>query len=177
MKKTNVIETDRLVLRPFTLEDVPALYRMSQEDGMAKWIPDQVYEDEEEAKGVVEFLMAQYGEKSTPKEAPYVIGVVLKDTDELIGHVGLSPLGEDVELGYAIAENHHGNGYATEAVEAMTHWALNELGLPSVLGVVDRDNRASWKVLEKVSFQFIDEKVKEAFGREGMCRTYRKQNG
>ena len=175
MEKTNVIETDRLVLRPFTLDDVSDLYRMSQEDGMAKWIPDQVYEDEEEAKGVVEFLMAQYVEKPTPNEAPYVIGIVLKDNDGLIGHVGLSPLGEDVELGYAIAEKQQGNGYATEAVEAMTHWALHELGLPSVLGVVDSNNIASCKVLENASYRFIDEKVKEAIGREGMCRTYRKK--
>ena len=170
------INTKNLVLRQFTLEDVPVLYQLSQEDGMRQYIPDQVYKDEEETEGVVKFLMSQYENPPTPKEAPYVIGVVLKETNELIGHVGLSPLGDSVEIGYAIADKHQGKGYATEAVVAMSRWGLDDLKLSEILGVVDSDNKGSCKVLEKSSYEFVQEKEKKAFGRIGLCSTYKITN-
>ena len=52
-----MIETKKLLLRPFTLNDTGKVFQMSLEDGMKKWIPDQVYDDENEAHEVLEFLI------------------------------------------------------------------------------------------------------------------------
>ncbi len=177
MLKNNNIETANLILRQFCMEDVSVVYSLSQEEDMRRWIPDQVYEDEKEAADVLQYLMAQYMDLPTPNKTPYVLGVVLKETDELIGHVGLSPIDKDVEIGYAIAENQQGKGYATEAVVAITKWAINVLGLSEVLGIVDSKNQASCKVLEKSGFDFVEKNSREAFGRNCLCRVYRKDNG
>ncbi|MTI67653.1 MAG: GNAT family N-acetyltransferase [Firmicutes bacterium] len=172
--KNNTIETENLILRPFNMEDVSDVFILSQEESIHKWIPDQVYKDKHETKEVLNFLLAQYKEIPTPNESPYVIGIVLKETKELIGHIGLSPIEEDVEIGYAIGENSQGNGYATEAIKSITSWAFKNLRVSKILGIVDSNNKASWKALEKSDFDFVDESKREAFGRDTLCRVYQK---
>ncbi len=56
------------------------------------------------------------------------------------------------EIGYGIAENFCGCGYATEAVTAVTLWALSQKGINRVTAEVDKENVASVKVLEKSGF-------------------------
>jgi ribosomal-protein-alanine N-acetyltransferase len=174
MKTDIVIETDHLFLRHFSVDDLGKVFHMSQETGVRRWIPDQVYEDEAKAEGVIRFLSEQYVQEPNPRKAPYVLGVALKDTHELIGHVGLSGTDDGVEIGYAIEEKYQGKGYATEAVRAMSDWAVSKLSLPHVLGIVAGDNKASCRVLEKAGYVFVEEKEKNAFGRYGLCRIYKK---
>lgn len=57
------------------------------------------------------------------------------------------------EIGYGIAEEYRGHGYATEAVTAMAAWALQQDGVSCVTAEVDRDNAASVRVLEKSGFE------------------------
>lgn len=172
--KQIILETEHVILRFFAVEDADKIFRMSREEGMRLWIPGQVYHDEAQAGGVVRFLCEQYAHEPDPQNAPYVLGVELKDDRELIGHVGLSATGDDVEIGYAIEEKHQGKGFATEAVRGMTDWALAELKLPCVLGIVASENKASVRVLEKAGYRFVEEKKKHAFGRYCLCRIYRK---
>src|SRR5262245_42713492 len=151
------VDTARLLLRPFVLADVAKVYAMSQEDGIRRWIPDQVYADAAHAEQVVRALMAFTDQAPVPAERPYVLAVVLAETDELIGHVGLSPSRGAVEIGYAIEARMHGRGLATEAIAAMSAWALDELLLPQVIGVVGAENVASRRVLEKAGFALTAE--------------------
>ena len=144
-----MITTARLVLRHFTLADVPALYAMSREPLLGRWIPDQVYRDEAHAEEVARLLMSLATHRD-PRTKPYVLGI--EHGGALIGHVGLSAARGSVEIGYAIAQAQHGKGFATEAVAAMSSWALAELGLPEVLGIVEAENVPSCRVLEKAGF-------------------------
>jgi RimJ/RimL family protein N-acetyltransferase len=154
-----VIATRRLLLRPFVLADVPKLFAMSVEEGMRRWIPDQVYRDERHAEEVARALIALTEREPEPAARPYVLGVERHETGALIGHVGLSPARGSVEIGYAIEQRLHGQGFASEAVKAMADWALAELGLPEVLGVVAADNASSCRVLEKAGFARIAEET------------------
>lgn len=147
-----MLTTPRLCLRPFTVADVAKLYAMSQEDGIRRWMPDQVYTDVAHAEDVVRALIGFTERAPEPAVRPYVLAVVLVEHDEVIGHVGLSPARGSVEIGYAIEACMHGRGLATEAVAAMAAWALRELGLPEVLGVVGANNAGSRRVLEKAGF-------------------------
>lgn len=164
--------TQNLILRPFTINDVRRIYQLSQEDGLKQWIPDQVYKDENEAKDVIEYLMSQY-QSPDPHKSPLVVAVVQKSTDEVIGHVGLSPKDDLVEIGYAIEEGYFGRGYATEAVKVMSDWAKKTLGLKTILGIVASENGASGKVLEKAGFKLFDEKEMFYLGKKRRCREYR----
>lgn len=160
-----MLSTPRLLLRPFTLSDVAKIYAMSQEAALRRWLPDQVYRDERHAEEVVSALMAFTAKDPEPRRSPYVLGIEQRATAVLIGHIGVSPARGSVEIGYGIEERLHGNGFATEAVTAMAAWAMRELALPELLGIVDRDNSASRRVLEKSGFVQNGELVKTVDGR------------
>lgn len=155
----NQVQTQRLILKPFSLSDAEKNYKMSIEKGMKDWIPDQVYESKAQAREVLEYLIQQCDKELSPKDAPIVYGVYLTNNSELIGHVGLSPLVEDVEVGYAIEEKEQKKGYATEAVKAMTKWGLEKFNLSHVVGAVEDKNIYSCKVLEKAEYKLVEEKV------------------
>jgi ribosomal-protein-alanine N-acetyltransferase len=145
-----MLATPRLLLRPFTLADVPALFALSIEPGLQRFIPDQVYRDVAHAEQVARVLIAFTDQPPVPRTRPFVLGI--EHANALIGHVGLSAARNSVEVGYAIGEQHQGAGLATEAVTAMTSWALSALHLPEVLGIVSIDNTPSRRVLEKAGF-------------------------
>ena len=166
-----MISTSRAILRPFTLADVPKLFLMSVEAGMRRWIPDQVYRDEQHAEQVVRALMDYADRAPDPRVHPYVLGIEHKATGCLIGHVGLSPARGSVEIGYAVEDEHQGAGVATEAVTAMAAWGLIERALPEVLGIVATDNAPSRRVLEKAAFVRIGESVD---GRSNPVLIYRR---
>lgn len=168
------IETTSLRLRHLTLKDTPKIFAMSQEDGMRAWIPDQVYADEGEAARVMKYLIAQYQRPDVPVKAPLVLGVCLRESDELIGHVGLSACPQGVEIGYAIEAAHQGQGHATAAVRAMVELGLRSFALPCVFGIVARDNAASCRVLEKAGFELVDEATRPLHGVARSVRTYRR---
>jgi ribosomal-protein-alanine N-acetyltransferase len=172
---TQPIETASLILRRFVTQDAGKVFAMSRESGMRTWIPDQVYESEGAALDVLRYLIAKYKNPATPARAPYVLGVCLLSSSELIGHVGLSPLGHQVEIGYAIEDRHQGRGFASEAVAAMSEWGIRRFNLPQVLGIVASENIASCRVLENAGFVLADESMGRLHGRPGLVRTYHKK--
>lgn len=167
------LETETLVVRPLAISDVRTIFRLSQEKSLGEWIPDQVYEDEAEAASVIEFLKLQYEPSPDPAQRPFVLGVALKETGELIGHVGLSSLSDgEIEIGYAIGEAHQGNGFATQAVAAVSRWALSNLDLPKINGIIALENVGSGRVLEKAGFDLEEESNRNYLGKIRPCRKY-----
>jgi len=166
------IPAQAVFLRKFVPEDADKVFKMSIEKSMKTWIPDQVYRDVAHAQEVLAFLIDQYHNDVTPTTAPVVLGVCLAETGELIGHVGISPIENDVEVGYAIEEKQQGKGYATMALRAMCDWALTEFSLPHILGIVATENHASCRVLEKAGFRLMREEIGKMHGRECLRRRY-----
>ena len=146
-----LLETERLYLRKYTLDDVGKNYLYSQEESRKKGIPNEVYADMQASRENVEFIISTYDKN----DFPYVYAVALKDTDEYIGHVSLSEIPEGIEIGYAICEKHQGKGYATEIVKAYAAWGKKELSLEKIYGEIYPDNTASKKVLENAGFTFV----------------------
>ena len=58
-----------------------------------------------------------------------------------------------IEIGYGVVDDYQGCGYATEAVETAVSWALKQKKIKRVIAEVDKDNRASIRVLEKSGFK------------------------
>jgi RimJ/RimL family protein N-acetyltransferase len=162
-----------VLLRPFAAADAPAILALSQEDGMRTWLPDQVYADLGAARRVVGQLLAWLREPGTPLRAPFVLAVCRDDAPAPIGHVGLSPLADEVEVGYAVGERWQRQGFASAAVRRMVEWGLPRFALPRVLGIVADDNAASWRVLERVGFALVSRIPGTLHGRAGLMRTYR----
>ncbi len=162
------LTTERLLLRPFAMEDAEAVFRMSREETLKQRMPDQVYDSMEEAVKVAAFLK----DKAEKGEWPLVLGVAIKETGELIGHVGLSHIEEGVEIGYAVAMAQQGKGYAAEAVAAFSGWAASHFSLAGIWAILMADNLPSRRVLEKAGYVYQWEKKKQAFVGEHLCRCY-----
>ena len=79
--------------------------------------------------------------------------IELKDGTH-IGELCFKGLNEEgsTEIGYGIADNHQGHGYATEAVSALAEWALHQSGVTCVTAETEESNIASQKVLKKAGF-------------------------
>ncbi len=158
---TKMPETERLILRCFRSEDARALYENHMDPEVRKWFSNECYADPEEAKDAIRF----YRECVNGKRLPYVLGVELKETGELIGDTGISAVEgkkDETEIGYCIGEKYRNRGYATELLKAMTGFVFSEFGTKVIYGRVVHGNEASVKVLEKNGYRF----VKEEFGAE-----------
>jgi ribosomal-protein-alanine N-acetyltransferase len=153
------IETEALVLRPFELGDAPAVYALSNEPAARQWLPSQVYADEVAARGVLKFLIEQYAAPADPRRGPYVLAIDHRSDGTLIGHVGLSPFEDDVEVGFAVAEAYQRQGLAVEAVIAACRWALGRFGLPRILAIAAQSNLGSRKVLARAGFKHQADRV------------------
>jgi RimJ/RimL family protein N-acetyltransferase len=160
------LETRSLLLRPFARSDVEAMLAMSQEDCARKWLPSQVYRDEAHAAAAVDWLIRQFDLQMTPMTNAFVFGVADKATGRLIGHVGLSPLFDGVEVGFGIARSEQGKGYATEAVSRACAWGFERFSLLAILGVTDAENAASQRVLRRCGFRRKEEKMMRLQGVE-----------
>ena len=170
-----VVDTEVLFLRHLTLADTATIFRLSQEHGMKAWLPDQVYADEAEAREVLRSLVAHY-DAASPLRAPYVLGVCLSASHELIGHVGFSPCEYGVEVGFAIGEADQNRGYAKQAVFAGTSWALSGFGLSSIHAIVAAANVRSCRVLQSCGFESVGLIQRKLHGVERTVRICRFTN-
>ena len=140
----------QISLRRFTMDDTQKIFQMSKEESLGRFLPDQVYQDYDEASNVLAFLIRS-SEGIHIESHPYVLGVILND-DELIGHVGASKIEEGIEIGYAIETQHQGLGYAQKAVSQMLQLLEVNTNVREIYGIVDPKNEASKKVLERCGF-------------------------
>ena len=76
----------------------------------------------------------------------------------VIGDIGFhtAPSAGSVEIGYGIVPAHRGHGYVTDAVNALTAWALAQPGVTEVRAETDPDNVASQRVLDRAGFTFVE---------------------
>lgn len=162
------IETQRLIITEFTPDMAPDVCRNSLDEDTRRFVPDEVFETEEEATETLRFLISQYGIVGGPLAYP----ILTRDGGENIGYVQLVPLEDSVwEVGYHIAKAHTGRGYATEAVRAFLPAAARAVGTAEVYGVCLAENAASRQVLRKCGFEPLFEGVGDYQGqRRGIFR-------
>ena len=166
------LETRSLLLRHFVLEDAVAFHALSDEDTSRTWLPSQVYRDHAHACSVLESLIGHYSNPGNPTEGPYVLGIDYRADGTLIGHVGFSPLGNDVEIGFSIAERCQRQGLATEAIGAASRWAFRTFGLKRILGVTSSANIASMRTLRRAGFVHEENRVMNFQGRGENVRVF-----
>lgn len=138
--------TERLLLRPGWREDAPALARaMGCQEivrNLAK-VPWPYTDADAEA-----FL----GRERGPEVPTFLIFRRTEAAPQLIGGIAIDRTGAVPELGYWLAPEHWGQGYATEAGRAVIDIARNSLRLPRLTAGHFTDNPASGRVLEKLGF-------------------------
>ena len=122
----------------------------SVDEDNKRFVPDEVWETKEEAEEILKFLISQYGSFN----GPLVYPIIVKATEDNIGYVQLCPMDDDKwEIGYHIAKQYTGNGYATEAVNAFLPLIAKQAGISEVYGICLAENKASLAVMRKCGFE------------------------
>lgn len=172
-----MFETERLIVRKLGNEDKQELYANHADEEVRKWFPNECYADPEEALDAISFFAGCVD----GGHLPYVLGVELKETGELIGDTGISEVDgkpDETEIGYCIGQKYRGKGYATELLQAMSGFAFSRFGFRVIYGRVVHGNSASVRVLEKSGYRFAEEEFgaeDDPYGK-GML-VYRKETG
>ena len=153
---TTKLNTERLILREILATDRDDLYEMDSDHQVPKFIFNQPVQSMEEIDNAIKYIQNQYIENGIGRWA-----VVSLDTNEMIGWCGLKLLTEPVngrvnvyDLGYRFKQRHWGNGYASEACNAIIDYAKNKLKLDSLIATVHPENTGSKNVLKKLGFNF-----------------------
>ncbi len=147
--------TDRLVLEPLTQRHTAALARIHADPDVARYVGGATLDAEGTAAQVLRFE-AIWREHGWGQSA-----VVERASGALVGRVGLHPwpLWDEVELGYVLAREAQGRGYATEAAVAWLDAAFGPLGLDRVTAVIHPDNTRSRRVAARLGFRVHREDV------------------
>jgi ribosomal-protein-alanine N-acetyltransferase len=167
-----LLDANPLLLRPFRLEDVDRAFALSNEPSARRWLPSQVYTDPDHARASIQFLIDSFSDPADPRRGPFVFAVEHAASQALIGHVGLSPFEDGVEVGFGMAEAYQGQGFAVLAVSAACRWALPRFNLTSVVGSADDDNQASQKVLQRAGFVHGERRTIDFQGMPTAVSTY-----
>ncbi len=148
-----MIETDRLILRPWREEDAEALYRYASDPDIgpiAGWPPHTCVENS------LEIIRTVFS-------SPETYAVVLKETDEPVGCCGIMLSNSlhaaemqmnEAEIGYWIGKPYWGQGLIPEAVKALLSRCFNDLELNAVWCGYYKGNDKSKRVCEKTGFKY-----------------------
>ncbi len=150
------IETATFSLRPWRLEDAPALLRLMQEEGMFRYFPPSPTPPTlEKAQRYISHHLAQWQQRG------YGHWAVVTPTGEVAGWNGLEYLPEtdEVEVAYILGQAYRGKGITTAAAQAALQFGFRTAGLTSIIGLVHPENIASIRVLEKCGLDYVDNKV------------------
>jgi len=151
-----VLETERLLLRPLTTDDAPFILTLLNEPSFLRFIGDKKVRNLEDARQyILTGPMASY-----ERHGLGLLAVVLKASQTPIGMCGLLKREElpDPDIGFAYLPDFWGQGFAFEAAKAVMNDARESLKLSRILAIVNPDNDASIKLLERLGLKF--ERVK-----------------
>jgi RimJ/RimL family protein N-acetyltransferase len=156
------LETERLLIRPFVLDDAPTFRRL-----LAEAFGYESYGTEDTTRTLLEYNVIADKAHVALHQTPYEDrAMVLKSDGGLVGAVGfapcLAPFGRlpsfggtphrtpEVGLFWALFPDRWGKGYATEAARAMVAYAFDELELARIVATTEHDNLRSIGVMRRL---------------------------
>lgn len=152
MQTVNVLETERLNLRPLTEQDAEFILEILNDPSFIRNIGDRKVRTNEGARVYIRNgPIASYA-----KHGFGLCLVELKETHESIGMCGLIKRDtlHDVDIGYAFLPRYWSKGYAVESALAVRDFARNVVGLKRLVAITDPENTGSIRVLEKIGMTF-----------------------
>jgi RimJ/RimL family protein N-acetyltransferase len=159
--------TARLVLRPATRDDLPAVWEIRRQESVGRWLPRASPHLEE----FVELM-------SDPDRLGKTL--VIEHDGAIVGDLMLAPedgwaqaevieqaKGVQAELGWCLDPAFGGRGLATEAVGELVRIAFEELGLRRLVAHCYAANEPSWRLMERLGMRREAHVVKESLHRSG----------
>ena len=148
MREIPELKTERLLLRAFRDGDLDAMAAMSADPDVMRYLGDGRTFDRDDAWRQMAMFVGHWSLRGFGNWAVQEL-----DSGAYVGRVGLDyPEGwPGRELGWVLAREHWGKGYATEAARAALAHALGTLGWPRTISLIYRDNARSIRVAERLS--------------------------
>lgn len=165
---TRCLETKRLLLRQFTLEDADAMYRNWASDPVVtKYLTWPTHSSVEISRMVLTDWVSHYAEPDY-----YQWAIVLKDLGEPIGSIACVNINDRVgkaEVGYCIGRDWWHQGIMTEAFEAVIRFLIEEVGANRVEASHDTNNPNSGAVMRKCGMEFEGIQRQAGINNQGLC--------
>ena len=146
------IATEWLLLRDFVIDDWPAVLAYQRDP---RYLRDYPWSDRTEAD-VPDFVQMFVGQQGERPRRKFQLAITLASGGLLIGNCGIRRKANndwEADVGYELAPEYWGRGYATEAALAVVGFGFRELGLHRISSWCITDNTASARVLEKVGMR------------------------
>ena len=162
MQFPEILETERLILRPWRESDAAACYRCASSPNVGPRCGWKMHESEAESLEIIRTILS----------TPMTYAVTIKGSDDAVGSIDFHPATRPesighVVLGYWLGEPYWGNGYIPEAGRAMLDTAFS-LGAREIWVSHFADNHQSRRVIHKLGFayRFRDTEQISALGEE-----------
>ncbi len=166
------LRTERLLLRPFSLDDVDDVLAYASDPEWSRFLP---VPSPYTLKDAEEFVA-----KSVLQSADDELGFAIELDGTVIGGIGLrfeAPI-QVASLHYSIAREHWNRGLMTEAVRAVVNWGFEASNLAKIYSWADVENIGSWRVMEKIGMtregtlrsQGVNRGVRQDFHYYGILR-------
>lgn len=155
-----ILETERLILRPWTQEDLQDFYEYASVDGVGQMAGWQPHENIEKSQQILDSFI----------EGKKTFAIVVKATGKAIGSLGLENSERSVseewfadkygrEIGYVLSKDYWGQGLMPEAVKRVIQYAFEEQNWDFVLCGHFNENSQSRRVIEKSGFTYYKDMV------------------
>jgi ribosomal-protein-alanine N-acetyltransferase len=147
-----VLETERLRLRPFTLDDDVAVFALASHPEVARFVRFEAHRDVAETRAFLELVERHYR-----RGDPFAWAIILRADGRLIGSCGFvsqAPERKSAEIGYWLGKPYWGKGYAVEAARALVQFGFEQMGLERVEAKCFLQNRSGEWVIEKLGMKF-----------------------
>lgn len=150
---TRQLETDRLVLRHFTIDDAESVFNnWASDDEVTRYLTWPTHKSIDVSREFMEYCVKGYADSSF-----YLWGIERKDTQELIGNIAVVKVIDEIdslELGWAIGRKYWGNGYTAEAALKVIEFLFDQVEANSIYAGHDVHNPNSGRVMQKAGMKF-----------------------
>lgn len=141
------LETERLVLRKFKIDDAEAMFNnWASDKETTKYVSFNPHKNIEETRAIISNWINEY------EKGNYNWVVELKDTNEIIGNISVLEISEkhnNCEIGYVYGSKYWGKGYGTEALRKVIYYLLVECKFHLIEAKYHSSNPASGRIMEK----------------------------
>ena len=160
-----MVESERLIFREFTLDDLPMLIEQRSDPDVNKYLGGTKLQNPEALAKRIRFYMSCYESHGFG-----MCAMIWKPTGEMIGSAGLQPLDgtDDIEVGYSLVKEFWAKGIGTEAARAWLEHGFRDHGLDRIVAIAVPENIASRRIMEKLGMHY----EKTEFHYDAECAFY-----
>lgn len=147
-----ILETERLLLRKVTLEDIEDMHLYGSDEEVSKYVTWNTHETISDTKDFLESVLNKYENKQV---SPW--GIENKENGKFIGTIDFvwwQPNHKIAEIGYVISKDYWGKGLTTEVAKEIIKFGFEEMDLVRIQARCDIENIGSARVMEKAGMSF-----------------------